>query len=59
MFLADNRGQAKVREAAEYLGGNIRTALVVAEVFSEQFFASVRSRETRLNGYLRNGGSPN
>jgi hypothetical protein len=59
VFLANDRGQAKVREASEHLGSNIGTVLVVAEVFSEQFFASVRSREPRLDGYPRNRESPN
>ena len=59
VFLANNRGQAKVCEASEHLGSNIGTILVVAEVFGEQFFASVRSREARVNGHSRNGESPN
>jgi hypothetical protein len=59
VFLANDRGQAKVGEASEHLGSDIRTVFVVADVFGEQFFASVRSREARFNGYSRNGESPN
>jgi hypothetical protein len=58
VFLANNRGHAKVREASQRLGSNIRTILVVAEVFGEQFFASVWSREARFNDYPRNGDPP-
>jgi hypothetical protein len=32
---------------------------VVAEIFDEQFFVPVRSREARLYRYWRNGKSPN
>jgi hypothetical protein len=59
VFLADNRGQAKVSEASEHLGSNIGTVLVVTEIFSEQFFASVWSGEARLDRYPRNRESPN
>jgi len=59
VFLANNRSQAKVREASERLGSNIGTVLVVTEVFSEHLFASVWSGEARFNGYPRNGESPN
>src|SRR5580658_546958 len=59
VFLANNRGQAKVSEASEHLGGNIGAVLVVTEVFGEQFFSSVRSREAGLDGYPRNRESPN
>jgi hypothetical protein len=58
VFLANNRGQAKVGEASEHLGGNIGTVLVVAEVFGEQFFVSVWSREARFDGYPRNRRIP-
>jgi hypothetical protein len=59
VFLANNRGQAKVSEASEHLGSNIGTVLVVAEVFGEQFFTSVWSRKARFNGYPWYGESPN
>ena len=58
VFLANNGGQAKIREASEYLGSNIRAVLVIAEIFSEHFFASVRSREARFNGYPRDEEPP-
>jgi hypothetical protein len=50
---------ADLSHAPEHMGGNIGTAGVVTEVFSELFLAPVRSCESRLNRYLRNGGSPN
>jgi hypothetical protein len=54
VLLANNRGKAKVRKASENLGGNIGTVFMVTEVFSEQFFAPVRSGEARFNGNPRN-----
>ncbi len=59
MLVANGSDKAELRHASEHLGCNIRTARVVAEVFGEQFFAPVRSREARLDRYLRNGESPN
>jgi hypothetical protein len=59
VLLANNRGHAKVGEASQHLGSNIGAVFVVAEVFGEQFFAPVRSREARLNSYPRNRESPN
>jgi len=58
VFLADNRGKAKVCETSQRLGGNVGTVLVVTKVFSEQLFAPVRSGEARFNRYLRYKESP-
>ena len=54
MLVANGSDKAEFRHASEHLGRNIRTAWVVAEIFGEQFFAPVWSREARLDRYLRN-----
>jgi hypothetical protein len=54
VLAANDSDKAELRHASQHLGCNIRTAWVVAEVFGEQFFAPVRSREARLDRYLRN-----
>ncbi len=58
MLVARGDGKAELRHASEYLGSNIGTVRVVAQIFREQLFAPVRSREACLNRYLRNGESP-
>ena len=59
MLVANDSDSAELWHASEHLSGNIRTAWVVTDVFSKQFFAPVLSREARLDRYLRNGESPN
>jgi hypothetical protein len=59
VLVANDSDKAELRHASEHLGSNIRTARVVAKIFSKQFFAPVRSRVPRLDRYLRNGESPN
>ena len=54
MLVANGSDKAEFGHASEHLGRYVRTARVVAEVFGEQFFVPVRSRESRLDGYLRN-----
>jgi hypothetical protein len=59
MLVANDGGIAEFHHTTEYLGSNMGASRVVTEIFSEQFFAPVRSRETRLDRHLRNGESPN
>jgi hypothetical protein len=54
VLIANGSDKVEFRHASEHLACNIRTARVVAEVFGEQFFVPVRSREARLDRYLRN-----
>jgi hypothetical protein len=54
VLAANGSDKAKFSHASEHLGRYIRTAWVVAEVFGEQFLVPVRSRESRLDRYLRN-----
>jgi len=58
VLVANGCHSANLSHAPERMGGNIRTAGVVTEVFSELFFAPVRSRKTRPDRYLWNGKSP-
>jgi len=58
VLVARSDGKADLHRSSEHLGSNIGTAQVVAEIFSELFFAPVRSREACLNRHLRNGESP-
>jgi len=46
---------ADFSHAPEGVGSNVGTTWLVAEIFSEQLFAPVRSREACLDRYLRNG----
>jgi hypothetical protein len=59
VLVADSRHNADLSDASERVGSNVGTARLVAQIFSKQFFVSVRSRQARLNRYLRNGESPN
>lgn len=54
MLFASCSAKADVLHTSEHMGSNIGTARVVAEVFRELFFAAVRSRDARLDRYLRN-----
>jgi hypothetical protein len=58
VLVAGGRHDADLSDATECVGSNIGTARMVAEIFSEQFFDPVRSREARFDRYLRNRGSP-
>ena len=58
MLVANDRDQTELRCVSKDVGSNVGTAQMVAEIFSEHFFASARSREARLDRYLRNGQSP-
>ena len=58
VLVTNDRDEAELRCVSEHAGSNVGTARVVAEIFSEYFFASVRSREARLDRHLRNGQSP-
>jgi len=54
VLFANCSTNAELLHASEHMGSNIGTARVVAEIFPKLFFAAVRSRDTRLNRYLRN-----
>jgi hypothetical protein len=58
VLVANSRNKAELPHASEHLRSNIRTARVVAEMLSEQFFSPVGSREAGFYRYLRNGKSP-
>ncbi len=58
VFVTTDRDSAEFRDAAEHLSSYVGTTRVVTEVFSEQFFAPVWSREARLDRHVRNGESP-
>lgn len=58
VFAANDRDGAEFRYAAEHLGSDVGTTGVVTQVFGEQFFASFRSREARLDRHVRNRESP-
>lgn len=58
VFVATDRDRADFHDAAEHLGSYVGTTRVVTEVFSEQFFAPVWSREARLDRHVRNMEGP-
>ena len=55
MLVANGSDKTYLRHASEHLGSNIGAIRMVAEIFREYFFVSVRSREARLYRYWRNG----
>lgn len=54
MLVANDNDLAQFHHASKHVSSNIGTAGVIAEVFGEQFFAPVRSREARFDRYVRN-----
>jgi hypothetical protein len=58
VLVANGRHHADLSHAPESVRSIIRTTLLVAQIFREQFFAPVRSREARFDRHLRNGESP-
>ena len=58
MVVANHGHEAELRNATEHASTNIGTPRVVANVFRENFFATVWSRNARLNRYPRNGSLP-
>jgi hypothetical protein len=58
VLVAHGCHDADFSHAAEHLSCNIGAVRVVAQIFSEKFFAAVRSREAGLYCYRRNGRSP-
>jgi hypothetical protein len=58
VLVANDRDGAEFRHTAEHLGSYVGATSVVTEVFSEQFFAPVWSREARTDRHLRNRESP-
>jgi hypothetical protein len=58
VLIANDSDKVEFSHASEHLACNIRTARVVAEVLGEQFVVPVRSREARLDRYLRYGEIP-
>jgi len=49
VFVADSGGGADFHRAPEHVSSNVGTAVVVAEIFREHFFAPVRRCEARLD----------
>ena len=58
VLVANRCHGADLPHAPERLGSNIGTTRMVAQIFAQQFFPPVRSREARLDRYLRNGEVP-
>jgi hypothetical protein len=58
VFVADRGHGANLPHAPQYVGSNIGTLRLVAQIFGEKFFAPVRRCEARLDRYLRHIGSP-
>jgi hypothetical protein len=54
VLVANHGHEAKLHNATEDVSGNIGAAGVVANVFCENFFATVWSRDASFNGYPRN-----
>ena len=59
VLVANGSNKAYLRHTSKHLRSNIGTRWVVAEIFDEQFFMPVWSREARLYRYWRNGKSTN
>jgi hypothetical protein len=59
VLVANGGDKTHVRHTSKHLRSNIGTPWVVAEIFDEQFFVPVWSREVRLYRYWRNGKSLN
>ena len=59
VLVANGSNKAEFQHVPKYLGRNIRTARVIAEILGERFFPAVWSLEARFDRYLRNGESPN
>jgi hypothetical protein len=57
VLVANHGHLAKLHNATEHVSGNIGAVGVVANVFCQNFFAAVWSRDARLNCYPRNGES--
>lgn len=55
VLVANHGHEAKLHNATKQLSSNIGTARVVANVFRENFFAAVWSRDARLDRHPRNG----
>jgi len=52
VLVANGSDKTYLRHASEHLGSNIGAIRMVAEIFREYFFVSVRSREARLLSLL-------
>jgi hypothetical protein len=59
VLVANSGNTTQLQDASEHLGRYIGTVRVVAEIFSEQFFAPVGSGKARVDRYLRNREFPN
>lgn len=57
VLVANHGGRAKFNYDSEDMGGDVGTVRIVADVFREQIFATVRGNETGLDRYLRNSAS--
>ena len=52
MLVANEDARTKLHYDSEEAGGWVRTARVVADVFLERFFATVRAYDARFDDYL-------
>ena len=55
VLITNDRDEAELRHTSERPGRDIGTTRVVTNIFSEQFFAPIRSRKARFDRYQRNG----
>ena len=55
VLLANCDAQADLFHVSKHTSSNIGTSWVVTEILRDLFFAAVRSREARLNRYVRHG----
>jgi hypothetical protein len=58
VLIANCSTNANLLCVSEHTSSDINAVRVVAEIFSKQFFAAIRTREARLNRYQRNGEPP-
>lgn len=55
MLVANHGYEAKLDDAAEHASSYVGTSGVVTNIFRENFFAAIWSRDARLDRYPRNG----
>ena len=54
MLVANRCHRTNLAQKSEHVGSNIRTIWLVAQILRQLFFKAFRSREARLDRYLRN-----
>ena len=55
MVVANQDARTKLHDDSEQTGGWVGAARVIADVFLERFFVTVRAYDARLDGYLWHG----